>query len=177
MLPGPARAPEPRVVGDIGHEARASAREAPEQVGEDHFVTDHRAERRFVEPEHRLGAAGREIRDELRPLLDEADDRGERYVLAEWYELNLIILAGNALISQQKSAVEKLASGSGKAVHRAHENGDTRLPDKGNESREQRGVATEEDGRGRLRPEHSGGAARGRPARRARRWYSPRTSA
>src|SRR5262244_905789 len=167
MLPGPARAPEPRVVGDVGHEARASAREASEQVGEDHFVTDHRAETRFVEPEYRLGAAGREIRDELRPLPDEADDRGERYVLAEWYELNLIILAGNALISQQKSAVEKLAIGPGKAVHRAHEDGDTRLPDEGNESREQRGVATEEDGRGRLRPEHGSGSALRRLTREA----------
>jgi len=28
-----ARAPEPRVIGDIGHEARASSCETPEQVG------------------------------------------------------------------------------------------------------------------------------------------------
>src|SRR5262249_43245676 len=117
MLPGPARAPEPRVVGDVGHEARASTREAPEEVGEDHFVTDHCAEWRSVEPEHCLSGAGSEIRDELRPLLDEADDLGERYVLAEGHELNLIILAGNALISQQNSAVEELAVGPGNAFN------------------------------------------------------------
>ena len=41
---GPLVSPEPRVVGDVGHEVGAAGHEAPEQLGEDDLVADHRPE-------------------------------------------------------------------------------------------------------------------------------------
>src|SRR5437016_3893634 len=153
VLPGPARTPEPRIVGDVRHEARAPDHETPEQLGEDDLVTDHGAEWRPGQRENRLAGPGREVRDELGPAPDEAYEAGERDVLAERHEVNLIILGRNPLFSQQKSAVQELTAWSRQPVDRAHQDGHSELGGKAGQPREQDGIAAQENGCCRLGPQ------------------------
>src|SRR6266487_3172795 len=131
---------------------RRRPRDGEAEVGQP--VPPARVERGPAPKSHaRREVTAREVRDELGPAPDEADEAGERDVLAERHEVNLIILGRNPLFSQQKSAVQELTAWSRQPVDRAHQDGHSELGGKAGQPREQDGIAAQENGCCRLGPQ------------------------
>ena len=106
MLQRAARVAEPRVVGDVGHEARALRDEPPEEVGEDDLVADDRAERRALQREDRRLPARREVPDLGGDRLHEKEEPLQGHVLPERHQVHLIIAGAHACRLHEERAVE-----------------------------------------------------------------------
>src|SRR5207249_8559900 len=101
VLQRAARPPEPRVVGDVHDQARPILRKVAYQLGKDAFVADHDAERGWRTREHDGPGTGLQLGNELGPAPDEPDHSRQRHVLAERYEMHLIIAPFDATFGQE----------------------------------------------------------------------------